>query len=143
MNFGQPERYAPSSLAKFKMTIPREEFIARFDILFDELRKEMLDNYQQGREDFDESDGLFVLDFKPLAESFAQPEALAEVIDTFLVWDHSSENSDGPSCILDAYFQPGAWGGQVIDGVDKVHVDEQGVTLCGFYHRGKPVLRED
>jgi len=140
MNFGQAARFAPDSLADFRMTIPRAEFIERFDTLYEALRTEMLDHYQEGREDFDESDGLFVLGFKPLAESFAKPEALAEVIEDFLVWNHSSSDSETPSCILDAYFGCIEWDGKkIINGIDAVRVDDEGVTLSGFFHRGKPV----
>ncbi len=138
-NFCQRQRYEPSSLADFEMTIPRAEFIERFDARYEEVRKEMLGHYEQGTEHFDDEDGLFVLGFGPLSEAFAKPEALEEIIDTYLLWHHSSLDKAAPSCVLDGYFDQIKWDGkQIIDGVEEGKVDAQGVTMRGFFHLGQP-----
>lgn len=139
MNFGQRQRYEPSSLDSFQMVIPRVDFVARFSDLYEIARKDMLAEFKAYPKSFDESDGFFVMGFDTsLDEAFGYPSALADVIDTFLVWNHSNQEAGSPSCILDAYFRPG-WQGKVVDGVDGVMVDARGVTLHGFLHRGRPV----
>ena len=110
LNFGRFDHVEPERIRPYTMAIGKAEFITAFSDAYWQILNEVLDDDRAG----EESSEFTALDYAPLEKAFDRPEALADVIDTYLGRDY----------VLAAFFDGTGEGDVFINSIDRILIGD-------------------